>query len=284
MERIKQNEPKRIVKVAVLCASGIGISSLLASRIKRSLQDSVEVVPRSHLDLTSLQKEQFDLLISTMEIGETSIPKLIVNPLLSDEDIVQIQTRVSKLATSSYHYDSVVQEDFVSIMNKQIELNQAVLGLLNNFDCHEVPSDLSVQALMHEISNLASEDNTARLMLYKDLQKRETLGSVVMEDERFAMFHAKTSALKSPRMYVLRPVKGLFECYAPAEIQVIVALLIPEQVPIELNQWMSYLSSALLENDAYRIAIFTKTKEAIQSEILNVLKGPMKTWYRKVSG
>ena len=27
-----------------------------------------------------------------------------------------------------------------------------------------------------------------------------------------------------------------------------------------------------------------KTKEVIQSEILNVLKGPMKTWYRKVSG
>lgn len=284
LERIKQNEPKRIVKVAVLCASGIGISSLLASRIKRSLQDTVEVVPRSHLDLSSLQKEQFDLLVSTMEIGDTSIPKMIVNPLLSDEDLVQIQNRVTKLAATAHHFDSVVQEDFVSVMSKQIELNQAVIGLLNNFVCLEVSSKLSTQALMHAIADLASDDNQARLVLYKDLQKRETMGSVVMEDEHFAMFHAKTSVLKTPRMYVLRPTNGVFECYAPAEIQVIVALLIPEQVPAELSQWMSHLSSALLENDAYRVAIFTKTKEVIQSEILNVLKGPMKTWYRKVSG
>ena len=284
LERIKQNEPKRVVKVAVLCASGIGISSLLASRIKRSLQDYVEVVPRSHLDLKSLQMEQFDLLVSTMEIGETPILKLIVNPLLSDEDIVQIQTRVARLATTAYHVDSAVQEDFVSIMSKQIELNQAILGLLNNFVCEDVPSSLDPQALMRSIADLACEDHQERSILYQDLQKRETLGSVVMMDEHFAMFHAKTCVLKTPRMYVLRPLNGHFECYAPVEIHVIVALLIPEQAPSELNQWMSHLSSALLENDAYRNSIFTKSKESIQSEILNVLKRPIKAWYRKVSG
>ena len=284
LERIKQNEPKRMVKVAVLCASGIGISSLLASRIKRSLQDSVEVVPRSHLDLISLQKEHFDLLVSTMEIGETSIPKLIVNPLLSDEDLVRIQSHVSKLAATAHHADRDVQEDFVSIMNKQVELNQAILGLLNNFACVNVQADLSVQALMQEVARLSTNDKQSQSILFKDLQRRESMGAVVMEDEHFAMFHAKTAQLKTPRMFVLRPTETNFACYAPAEIHVIVALLIPEQVSSELNQWMSNLSSALLENDAYRDAIFTKSKEFIQSEILNVLKGPVKTWYRKVSG
>jgi len=46
LERVKQNEPNRPVKLAVLCASGIGISSLLASRIKRSLKNSIVVIPR----------------------------------------------------------------------------------------------------------------------------------------------------------------------------------------------------------------------------------------------
>ncbi|MEI7668200.1 MAG: transcription antiterminator, partial [Erysipelotrichaceae bacterium] len=56
IERLKHIEVFRTVNIAIVCASGIGVSNILASRIKRLFKQDVTISIRSHQDLSKLPK------------------------------------------------------------------------------------------------------------------------------------------------------------------------------------------------------------------------------------
>ncbi len=284
IERIKQNEPNRIVKVAVLCASGIGISSLLASRIKRSLKDSIIVIPCSHLDLEQIKLDKFDLIVSTMEIQDIGLPYVIVNPLLSDDDLEQIHQMVNVIARTPELHESIHEVNLYQSLHTNGILSESILNLVDNIEVIQLSSDITRKKIVEKISYYLGYDTQSRNRIQQDIMQRETMGSVVMDDENFALYHAQTSAVKLPRMLVFRPQKEFFSAYESKTVYLIVALLIPKDSIRELNFWMSHLSAALIEDNVYRVAVFSEDKSVIQKEVLRILKGPIKDWYRKVGG
>ncbi len=284
LERVKQNEPNRSVKLAVLCASGIGISSLLASRIKRSLKNSIVVIPRSHLDLEQIKLENFDLIVSTMEIEDIGIPYVIVNPLLSDNDLERIHQQVNAIASTPELNEATHEINFYQSLHTSAILSESILNLIDQIEVVQLSSDITRKGIIEKVSYYLGHDAISRKQIQKDILSREAMGSVVMDDENFALYHAQTTAVRLPRMLVFRPNKEVFNAYESKSVHLIVALLIPENSIRELNYWMSHLSSALIEDDAYRLAVFSEDKTVIQREVLRILKGPIKDWYRKVGG
>ena len=284
LERIKQNEPNRPVKLAVLCASGIGISSLLASRIKRSLKDSIVVIPRSHLDLQQIKNENFDLIVSTMEIEDIGLPYVIVNPLLSDTDLERIHQAVNSITSTPELSEPTNEINLYQSLHASAILSESILNLVDQIEVIQLSSDITRKGIIEKVSHYLGHDSESRKQIQKDILQRESIGSVVMDEENFALYHAQTNAVRLPRMLVFRPNKEVFNAYDSKTVHLIVALLIPENSFRELNYWMSHLSSALIEDDAYRLAIFSEDKTVIQKEVLRILKGPIKDWYRKVGG
>ena len=106
LERMNQSKPHRTVKVVVVCASGIGISSLLASRIKRIFKDDILIEARSQMEVKELDEKNCDLLISTMKLSPVHLPLIIVNPLLSDADIEKIKSSILELSKTEKNYGS----------------------------------------------------------------------------------------------------------------------------------------------------------------------------------
>lgn len=87
---IDRNKYKRknLKKVLVVCGYGYGTSSLLVQQLKEVYTiNIVKTIPRHLLEKT-LQKEEVDLIISTVEIESSfSIPVVKVNSILTQEDI-----------------------------------------------------------------------------------------------------------------------------------------------------------------------------------------------------
>lgn len=78
------------IKAILVCSNGVGISQLLAMRLKNHFQ-RIQIVAICSID--SFQKNPYrkevDLVLSTFPL-ETDVPVIVVSPLLSEMDIQQI--------------------------------------------------------------------------------------------------------------------------------------------------------------------------------------------------
>lgn len=75
-----------ILNVAVVCASGIGISSFLSSSIKSRFAGTVRVSPLSVEQVALREAEGMDIIISTLKLPDQGIPVMEVGALLKEED------------------------------------------------------------------------------------------------------------------------------------------------------------------------------------------------------
>ncbi len=277
LERLTQNKPKRIVHVAVLCASGIGISALLASRIKRLFKEDINIVPRSQFDLETLKNENFDLLISTMALQVTDIPCIMVNPLLSDKDIEAIKAQVYALALlPKKRYDSSnVTVDSITLIK---DISSSLSALIENVDLVSVKASLTKDQLLNLVGYRIGKNETQGRQIVTDLRAREAMGSVTMDDEGFALFHAKSSGVDHPVMMVFKPDSGVLEGFESKRIQVVIILLIPHATDAILNHFMSLLTASLLEDENYKAAVFGQDKDILKEQVRKVLNDPFNAW------
>ncbi|MDY0393744.1 PRD domain-containing protein [Virgibacillus halophilus] len=78
----------RKIRAVLVCASGVGTSQLLKSRIERFYRDIDVVTVCSVYELQdeNLRKNQIDWIISTVSISDIKIPVILVSPFLVKED------------------------------------------------------------------------------------------------------------------------------------------------------------------------------------------------------
>jgi lichenan operon transcriptional antiterminator len=101
-QKIKQKKIKRVI---VVCASGVGSAKLLYYRLRELFENEIEIVDSinyyrlSKYDLTSI-----DLIISTLPIKEDlGIPVIVVNTFLGDEDIDHIRNHLHPESYAELH-------------------------------------------------------------------------------------------------------------------------------------------------------------------------------------
>ena len=78
-------------KAVVVCGTGVGTAKLLSSRIvsKFSNIKILDTIASRQIKEFSKDKEM-DLIISTVPTDFINIPKIMVNPLLLEEDVAKI--------------------------------------------------------------------------------------------------------------------------------------------------------------------------------------------------
>lgn len=88
-----RKEYRRKVDVGIVCASGIGISRLMSSKISRAFADRVQLSAYGIADLTPYVLKRNDFLVSSMALKEEA-DILYVSPLLPPEDMEKIARKV----------------------------------------------------------------------------------------------------------------------------------------------------------------------------------------------
>src|SRR5699024_5713062 len=96
IERKKYTESPLKLNLGVVCASGIGVSSLLSSKIKATFMNINRVVPLSVEAVLNNEIKGIDLLVATLDI-EAKIPTVYVNTLLKEEDLNKIEAAMNKI-------------------------------------------------------------------------------------------------------------------------------------------------------------------------------------------
>ena len=271
--RMENNkESKRKVDVGIVCASGIGISRLMHSKLKRFLKERAELITYGKEDLTPLQLKKLDFLISSINLEHIDADIVRVSPLLLESDLERIEAKVRIYAKTPKK--ERIENDFTNQLEQVNFTVTQIKHIINEFQCMKVSSSISFDELLVAITERLSSYNDKRLLIQEDIKRREKIASQIIPEYDFALLHSRTRGVRRPCFSVcLTKELGEFRDPFFKNIRAVIIMLVPEDEHAEeYTDIMGYLSSKLVESKDFLNIIFTGDRDNIRDYMVRELK------------
>lgn len=264
-------EVKRKVNMGVVCASGIGISRLMCSRINRFFNDRINLTAYGLNDLSPYVLERTDFFVSTLQLKEAA-DILYVSPLLTAREMEQIAAKVREYE----HMPAVRQED--ETFTRQLEevnyMAAQIKSLIQRFQLVRTDETVTFEEFLVRVGEGQTPYADRQKMIIDALKRRETMGSQFFPDFSFALLHARTAGVARPVFTVFKPETGKqFLSPDMKGIRAAIIMLMPVEEHVNENASMlGYLSQKLVEEDEFLNTIMTGEEEDIRGLLSRYLK------------
>ncbi|KQL39992.1 hypothetical protein AN960_08495 [Bacillus sp. FJAT-25509] len=256
------------VRALVLCSSGIGSSKMLASRIKKEIKEITDIEVSSLANLRNIQIEQYDIILSTVEMPGFSKKYITVNPLLPKKEAEQIRDEIKRnsLTTEatllrklhSKKFQKQIKLETPELIKQNIEVvhqySETVLHILNTFETISLPFIPTSSILLLEVCKQA---NVRGLIgdyfeVTNQLAEREKKGGLGIPGTSIALYHCRSE-------YVMQPVFLSFLLHEPMvvkamdhksiKINTLLLLLAPVEMQTGQLEVLSTISSTIIEDE-----------------------------------
>lgn len=278
-----QREKIRPVHVGVVCASGIGISRLMSSKLKKAFKNRVQISVYGKRDVTPYIAAKTDFFVSSIRMEKMDIPIVYVNPFLNTEDMEAIHKLV-------YEYERMPekrqeQDEFSLQLEKINLLTVQINTVIKYMDVFRVKADISFDELLNVIGERLSPYQDRKEIIIRDIRNRERISSQIFAEFGFALLHSRSLGVIRPTLAVCVPEKEFhFKDPYFKEIKVAFVMLIPEDENIDINgEILGYLSNLLLEEEIFLETAAKGNKEEIQNMVSKYLKKFFKEYLETVN-
>lgn len=267
-----RKEKLRKVHTGVVCSSGIGISRLMSSKLKKVFQNKMVVSTYGKNDVTPYIIGKTDFFISSIPLEIDDVPVLYVNPLLNEKDMDEIRHLFYKYERLPQKHEEMgsfqEQLDQINKMAAQIKMLLKYMGFF------KVNGNITFDELLVMAGEEISPYSDRREMIREALQRREEISSQVFAELGFALLHARTKGVIRPEFTICathdrKPFKDPYF----KGIQVVIIMLVPEDENVSINnEIMGYISSLLVEEADFVNMLYSGEKEEIRSMLSSYLK------------
>lgn len=196
MER-KNRETKKYNVLAV-CASGIGTSRMMLSKLQLFPQLNVIDAVSSMKVEEALKNTNVDLIISTIPLKFKNINTVVVNPLLLKEDIQKIQDALhTNLAFNNNLFETQNPKEFDALYIAKY--GKYMLDIINNLSFVKLKQKKSKDIIREFLNHLINEKIiTESFDIEEKLLERENLGAIVLPERSFVIYHAISGYIDKP--------------------------------------------------------------------------------------
>lgn len=269
-----ENEGKRkehIYRVAVACASGIGTSRLLATRLQKEFKNIqvIDVISTINIKDEWLKEEGIELIISTVTI-DNPFTTVIVNPLLLEEDKIKIKMILGEIK------DSIVVNDVK--INKYDNLKKNILTLMeygeafieieNNFYFDQDDTINSKISLIEKISKVFGNTESEQKKLQDKLIERERLGTTILNGQGIILLHCRSEVVRQCQIGVIRFKNKIhFKDKHEEDIDTALVMLAPLEVKNTYIEVISEISKALVEAPEFVLSLKDGNEEQIFAQV-----------------
>ncbi len=269
-----QKESKRKVRVGIVCASGIGISRLMLSKLARSFVNRVDVKAYGKYELTPYVLDRTDFLVSTIPLTETEADVVMVSPLLSERDMDAIEQNVRRYERMPLAEQKEEEEEFTRQLEQVNFIATQIKGIIKDMGLWKVDNRISFEELLVAIGEGASPYHDRQVKIQEDLRSREQMGSQVYPEFGFALFHTRTEGVMKPAFSVyLTKDLGLYLDPYFRQIGAVIVMLLPKDGhAAENSRILGYLSEQLIEEPEFLDTIMEGDKEQIRALLSRYLK------------
>ncbi len=269
IDSIKQKS--KVVNIGIVCSSGIGISRLMLSKLKKTFKSRVKLSAygKNEIDKDVMEKEDF--LISSLPLNVTGTEIVEVSPLLSDINIEQIRHMINK-------YEVYTEEKSVDRPTLEFETISAIANQIklieSSIEIHKINKNAHFNETLRLISNIVCKADEDPTTVQNDLLEREKISSQIFPELNFALLHAKSSGVKNPSFNIFT-TEDLSAFTSPDfnGISVIFTMLIPKDKNEKINsEIMGNISSSMVENNELLESILINDNIATLKNISKSLK------------
>lgn len=269
-----QNEKEKIrtVSIGLVCASGIGISRLMASRLKMFLKERAKITTYGKSDLTPFVLDRNDFFVSSIDLREIKADVLEVSPLLPEEDLLRIDIKVKEYEITPLTIESDI--DFDRQLEQINDMAARVKEILRNFFCRKVSQDLSFTQLVEAAASYITPYEESRKRIMEDIRKREDMATQVIPELEIALLHARVTGIFQMGFYVCVPDQtGIFLNPYLQSVRAAIVMLIPDdEWKQENSMLLGYLSENLIEDDSFLEDIKSGDETRIKNTLTRLLK------------
>jgi mannitol operon transcriptional antiterminator len=281
-------EEIRELKTLVVCSSGIGTSKMLSTKLAREIP-GLKTESASLFDLDQIDKDDFDLIISTVGLNNFNDDYLLVSPLPSDNEIARIkQHLLEKKGIRRIKNDleqkvkkNASTENFVHRIGKIQRYSTAISQLLIEFYMLGITERLSVkEALKVLVKPLAEKGFVSEMNgVIQALIEREKIAGLGIPGTSLALYHTKSDLVNEisfTMARLLQPITVVGMDGFEVVINTILLMLSPLDTTDESLEVLSGISSLIIR-DEQSINVFQNGSE---NEILDLMAKECKEIYR----
>lgn len=267
-----EKEKKRTVNVGLVCASGIGISRLMSSKLQKYLKSRAILTTYGKIDLNPFVLERNDFFVSNMDLGDLEADILQVSPLLSEGDLQRIDLKVKQyeLTPKKREHNS----DFTKQMEKINDLAGRIKELLHNFICIQVEGEVNFHQLLETAAKNITPYKENQVRIIENIRKREEIATQMIPELGIGLLHARVNGITEAGFYVCIPSQNkMFSHPDLQSIEAAIVMLIPEDEHKQENtQLLGYLSENLIEDHNFLTDIKSGDGIRIKDTLSRLLK------------
>lgn len=267
-----RKESRRKVYIGVVCASGIGISRLMLTKLEKFFKDRVSLTAYGKKDITPYIVSRTDFFVTSISLDLPEAVIVEVNPLLNQQDMELIGQQV-------YHFEriprpSVKQDDFTLELDQVNLLAMQIKMIIRYLEIHEISEDLTFHDVLRSIGDTMSPYADRSGIIQEDLMERERLGTQIFAEFGFALLHTRTRGVIRPCVSAWRTEPGkAFQDPAFKGISLVLVMLLPDDENRKINsEILGFLSSCLIEDIEFLELFLRGSQEEVRSAVSDCLR------------
>lgn len=255
---------KKNIRVVVSCIEGICLANLITNTIKKNfLQVSIIAsLSNDKLSETWLASERIDLIVSTFPTHLSWAEEFIVpNPFSVDDFITSFSEYLENnfVKTNFFQKNQNLQNKQELVYNTSV---QSSLDLIQSFKLKTISTQFTDIEIIQLITNEILQVKKDKILLQKELELRESYGSVLLENSNIRLFHCRSKIIKTA-------IAGLIRNSVTGEIYFY--LIAPFMASKEEIAILSTISIALSEDESFVYALRTMNENEIQKILFTLL-------------
>jgi mannitol operon transcriptional antiterminator len=250
---IIQKEYRDVVKkyqIVVACMYGIGASQLLVSQIEKQFPNVHVIKVMSVIDFSidELKEEEVDLLITTIPIKGVTIPMVVINQMLRDEDFLKIQTALSSYKPNNRVKKNIQKPYFRDKLLALQVYSNIIIELLDNLTFQQDIELQNIDELIPLVSESLAQNKKEVLLLSKAFKEREEKGSTILSKKGMMLLHCRADIsrricvqivyLNHP-IYIEQPTNS-------AKVKVIMVMVAPLSVNQKVLEVLSEINRSII--------------------------------------
>ncbi|WP_264737544.1 BglG family transcription antiterminator [Cytobacillus firmus] len=275
------------IKALVICPTGIGTSKMLKSRLKKEAAeiDVIEIKSMKEISEGADLKE-YDLILSTVRLPFINAEYILVNPLLSEENILTIknylQNNIESLTKGKEYqpgdgFKQAGQSNLsLSAMLEEVkDIQESIESLIHNFRFYRMDRGESQEQILKNMLGNAEGDNllTNADDVMQSLREREQKGGLGIPETNMALFHARSKNVRElifqiahlPEPCMVKGMDGR---------EVVMKNLLLMLAPLELSrreqEILSLISTNIIETEEAILIFSSANKDMIYKKLESI--------------
>lgn len=274
---------KREIRAIIVCTSGIGSSRMLSSRLSKEIPEIRIMDSVSWYEAARIPTDQYDLVLSTVDLPMDEHQYYKVSPLLTAEESERLRHFIRTTTLQQQHNKPREIEVQTTSRYSDPDGMEAILveivRIIGKFQVYPLDNqDIGFYKTVYAMCNVLHGTGVLKEPeeIAKRLEAREAVGSQKIPGTRLALFHTRSEGIYRPSISLFQLTEPLLRTPDdPAGVTHILLMLGPRELSKESLEVLSEISALLLQEE-----MITLLEKGIRDELIHYLSQELVGFYR----